>query len=129
MSSRALLLVNRHARQGQKGLSEAIQYLQTLDISFAIFIGSILFWRIALRLEVWGYTNKTRLRGFQRVRAGGLRLCSRDFQSPGVSSKSGCSLFISYATGINWPFWWCLSTVVRANGFREAIALAAEKNR
>ncbi|MEH1788970.1 MAG: hypothetical protein V7L23_26150 [Nostoc sp.] len=53
--------------------------------------GSILFWRIALRLEVWGYTNKTRLRGFQRVRAGGLRLCSRDFQSPGVSSKSGCS--------------------------------------
>ncbi|MEH1785590.1 MAG: hypothetical protein V7L23_08360 [Nostoc sp.] len=54
-------------------------------------IGSILFWRIALRLEVWGYTNKTRLRGFQRVRAGGLRLCSRDFQSPGVSSKSGCS--------------------------------------
>ncbi|MEH1784118.1 MAG: hypothetical protein V7L23_00540 [Nostoc sp.] len=54
-------------------------------------VGSILFWRIALRLEVWGYTNKTRLRGFQRVRAGGLRLCSRDFQSPGVSSKSGCS--------------------------------------
>ncbi|MEH1789073.1 MAG: hypothetical protein V7L23_26705 [Nostoc sp.] len=57
-----------------------------------LLAGSILFWRIALRLEVWGYTNKTRLRGFQRVRAGGLRLCSRDFQSPGVSSKSGCSL-------------------------------------
>ncbi|WP_375495377.1 hypothetical protein [uncultured Nostoc sp.] len=36
-------------------------------------IGSILFWRIALRLEVWGYTNKTRLRGFQRVRAGGRK--------------------------------------------------------
>ncbi|MEH1787837.1 MAG: Uma2 family endonuclease [Nostoc sp.] len=35
--------------------------------------GSILFWRIALRLEVWGYTNKTRLRGFQRVRAGGRK--------------------------------------------------------
>ncbi|MEH2270199.1 MAG: lipid kinase [Nostoc sp.] len=31
MSSRALLLVNRHARQGQKGLSEAIQYLKTFD--------------------------------------------------------------------------------------------------
>ncbi|MBN3880015.1 MULTISPECIES: lipid kinase [unclassified Nostoc] len=31
MSSRALLLVNRHARQGQKGLSEAIQYLKTLE--------------------------------------------------------------------------------------------------
>ncbi|MEH2266307.1 lipid kinase [Nostoc sp.] len=30
MSSRALLLVNRHARQGQKGLSEAIEYLKTL---------------------------------------------------------------------------------------------------
>ncbi|MDZ8091783.1 MAG: lipid kinase [Nostoc sp. DedQUE05] len=30
MSSRALLLVNRHARQGQKGLSEAIQSLKTL---------------------------------------------------------------------------------------------------
>ncbi|MEH2465924.1 lipid kinase [Nostoc sp.] len=30
MSSRALLLVNRHARQGQKGLLEAIQYLRTL---------------------------------------------------------------------------------------------------
>ncbi|MEH1889820.1 MAG: lipid kinase [Nostoc sp.] len=30
MSSRALLLVNRHARQGQKGLLEAIQYLNTL---------------------------------------------------------------------------------------------------
>ncbi len=30
MSSRALLLINRHARQGQKGLSEAIQYLKTL---------------------------------------------------------------------------------------------------
>ncbi|MBW4674459.1 MAG: lipid kinase [Desmonostoc geniculatum HA4340-LM1] len=30
MSSRALLLVNRHARQGQKGLSEAIDYLKTL---------------------------------------------------------------------------------------------------
>ncbi|MEH2175647.1 lipid kinase [Nostoc sp.] len=29
MSSRALLLVNRHARQGQKGLSEAIQSLKT----------------------------------------------------------------------------------------------------
>ncbi len=54
-------------------------------------MGSIHFWRIALRLEVWGYTNQTRLRGFQRVREGGLRLCSRDFQSPGVSSKSGCS--------------------------------------
>ncbi|MEH1788617.1 MAG: hypothetical protein V7L23_24285 [Nostoc sp.] len=37
------------------------------------FNGSILFWRIALRLEVWGYTNKTRLRGFQRVRAGGRK--------------------------------------------------------
>lgn len=30
MSSRALLLVNRHARQDQKGLLEAIQYLKTL---------------------------------------------------------------------------------------------------
>ncbi|MEA5601041.1 lipid kinase [Nostoc sp. UHCC 0252] len=30
MSSRALLLVNRHARQGQKGLSEAIEYLKRL---------------------------------------------------------------------------------------------------
>ncbi|MHC5821884.1 MAG: lipid kinase, partial [Nostoc sp.] len=30
MNSRALLLVNRHARQGQKGLLEAIQYLKTL---------------------------------------------------------------------------------------------------
>ncbi|WP_414575966.1 lipid kinase [Anabaena sp. CCY 9402-a] len=30
MSSRALLLVNRHARQGQKRLLEAINYLQTL---------------------------------------------------------------------------------------------------
>ncbi|MEA5503666.1 four helix bundle protein [Halotia wernerae UHCC 0503] len=25
--------------------------------------GSILFWQIALRLEVWGYTNEVRLRG------------------------------------------------------------------
>ncbi|MEH2209864.1 lipid kinase [Nostoc sp.] len=32
MSSRALLLVNRHARQGQKGLSEAIQSLKTLGL-------------------------------------------------------------------------------------------------
>lgn len=30
MSSRALLLINRHARQGQKSLSEAIEYLKTL---------------------------------------------------------------------------------------------------
>ncbi|MEH2277129.1 MAG: lipid kinase [Nostoc sp.] len=30
MSYRALLLINRHARQGQKGLLEAIQYLKTL---------------------------------------------------------------------------------------------------
>jgi diacylglycerol kinase (ATP) len=30
MNSRALLLINRHARQGQKGLSEAINYLKTL---------------------------------------------------------------------------------------------------
>ncbi|MBW4688028.1 MAG: lipid kinase [Komarekiella atlantica HA4396-MV6] len=33
MSSRALLLVNRHARQGQKSLSEAINYLKTLGFS------------------------------------------------------------------------------------------------
>ena len=32
MSHRALLLVNRHARQGQKGLSEAIDQLQTLGL-------------------------------------------------------------------------------------------------
>jgi hypothetical protein len=53
--------------------------------------GSILFWQIALRLEVWGYTNEVRLRGLIETRVGGLRLYSRDFQSPGVSSKSGCS--------------------------------------
>jgi len=33
MSSRALLLVNRHARQGQKNLSEAIDYLKTLGFN------------------------------------------------------------------------------------------------
>ncbi|WP_017653006.1 lipid kinase [Fortiea contorta] len=32
MCSRALLLVNRHARQGQKRLSEAIHYLKKLDL-------------------------------------------------------------------------------------------------
>lgn len=32
MSHRALLLVNRHARQGQNGLSEAIDQLQTLGL-------------------------------------------------------------------------------------------------
>jgi hypothetical protein len=46
---------------------------------------------IALRLEVWGYTNEVRLRGLIETRVGGFSLCSRDFQSPGVSSKSGCS--------------------------------------
>ncbi len=33
MSSRALLLINRHARQGQKSLSEAIHYLETLGFN------------------------------------------------------------------------------------------------
>jgi diacylglycerol kinase (ATP) len=33
MSSRALVLVNRHARQGQKNLSEAIDYLETLGFN------------------------------------------------------------------------------------------------
>ncbi len=47
-----------------------------------------------LRLEVWGYTNEVRLRGLYKTRAGGFSLYSRDFQSPGVSSKSGCSPYI-----------------------------------
>ncbi|MGH8000715.1 MAG: hypothetical protein ACREPR_15120 [Brasilonema sp.] len=54
-------------------------------------IGSIPFWRIARRLEVWGYTYEVRLRGLSETRVGGFSLYSRDFQSPGVSSKSGCS--------------------------------------
>jgi diacylglycerol kinase (ATP) len=32
MCSRALLLVNRHARQGKKSLLEAIHYLEKLDL-------------------------------------------------------------------------------------------------
>ncbi len=50
--------------------------------------GSIPFWRIGLRLEVWGYTNKVRLRGLPETRAGGFSLYSRDFQSPGIYAKN-----------------------------------------
>ncbi len=45
----------------------------------------------ALRLEVWGYTNKACLRRLGLVRAGGLRLYSREFYSPGICAKLGCS--------------------------------------
>jgi hypothetical protein len=65
--------------------------METLRLILTVDSGSIPFWHIALRLEVWGYTNEVHLRGLIETRVGGLRLCNRDFQSPGVSSKSGCS--------------------------------------
>ncbi len=50
--------------------------------------GSIPVRRIAKRLEVWGYTNKVRLRGLPETRAGGFSLHSRDFQSLGIYSQN-----------------------------------------
>ena len=42
--------------------------------------GSIPFWRIALRLEVWGYTNKVRLAHIlhHRQKPGLLRICKAE---------------------------------------------------